>query len=150
VCLCVRASVRTITWKLVQISDFCLVYRTAPFKLRRLEKNLGQFRMSKSKSKSFFRGFKVTRCCYELFCCGSNILSLTASRDATHSANYAVARCPSVCPFVRLSVCHTPVLCRNSVTIMWMRRRLLVTVLLTLLVRRASGSFEPVSEYHQG
>ena len=32
--------------------------------------------------------------------------------DATHSADYAVARCPSVCPSVCLSVCHTPVLCQ--------------------------------------
>ena len=29
-----------------------------------------------------------------------------------HSADYAMARCPSVCP----SVCHTPVLCLNSYT----------------------------------
>jgi len=31
-----------------------------------------------------------------------------------HSADYAVARCVSMCPSVRLSVCHTPVFCRNG------------------------------------
>ena len=37
-----------------------------------------------------------------------------------HSADYAVARCPSVCPSVYLSVClsvrHTPELCVNGYT----------------------------------
>ena len=37
-----------------------------------------------------------------------------------HSADYAVARClsarPSVCPSVRLSACHTPVLSLNGYT----------------------------------
>jgi len=33
-------------------------------------------------------------------------------RDAMHSANYAVARCLSVCLFV----CHTPVVCRKTST----------------------------------
>jgi len=34
-------------------------------------------------------------------------------RDVMHSADYAIARCPSVCLSVRPSVCHAPVLCRN-------------------------------------
>jgi len=33
-------------------------------------------------------------------------------RDAVHSADYAVAICLSI----RLSVCHTPVFCRNGYT----------------------------------
>ena len=37
--------------------------------------------------------------------------SFTARR-VMHSADYAVARCPSVC----LSVCHTPVFCQNGYT----------------------------------
>jgi len=31
-----------------------------------------------------------------------------------HSADYAVARCPSVCPSVCSAVCHTPVFCLNG------------------------------------
>jgi len=37
---------------------------------------------------------------------------LFSPRDTVHSADYADARCPSICP----SVCHTPVLCRNGCT----------------------------------
>jgi len=37
------------------------------------------------------------------------------SRDAEYSADYAVARCPSVCPSVR----HTPLFYRNAVDLEW-------------------------------
>jgi len=36
------------------------------------------------------------------------------SATRMHSADYAVARCPSVRPSFRLSVCHTPVLSLNG------------------------------------
>ena len=40
------------------------------------------------------------------------MLGCFLQRDAMHSADYAVAKCLSVCP----SVCHTPVFCRNGST----------------------------------
>ena len=49
---------------------------------------------------------------------GLRSLSTSSFYRATlmHSADYAVARCLSVCPSVHSSVCHTPVFCLNGYT----------------------------------